>query len=245
MHQMFLLYISVFLSIACSEDNSTKINENNSTQDSLANQSAARSITLLALGDSYTIGQSVSENDRWPIQLKNQNNALNDSVKIETVNIIARTGWTTQELSGALDDANISTTYDLVSLLIGVNNQYRGYPVEEYPQEFKSLLNRAIHYAGGNRNHVFVVSIPDYGYTPFGKSKQETVSKEIDEYNAINKSIAEEYGIQYFDITPISRSGLNNSELVASDNLHPSGYQYKLWVEKIIADENFHQLLTK
>ena len=215
------------------------------TVDSIQDVSEIRRISFLALGDSYTIGQSVAESERWPNQLRDQINTNFDSLRIVGVNIIARTGWTTQDLNSALNNENITGTYDLVSLLIGVNNQYRGYPIEDYPNEFKNLLTRAISYAGGKSEHVFVVSIPDYGYTPFGESNQEKISSDIDAYNVINKRIADEYGINYYNITPISRDGLNKPELVASDNLHPSGEQYKLWVEKIIADENFHQLLNK
>lgn len=243
MKHMFSLLIIALLSFGCSDENSASPDENKN--DIISDIPNIRSVSFLALGDSYSIGQSVAEDERWPNQLKYQNNLKNDSIKIDEVKIIAKTGWTTQELNSALSLANISTKYNLVSLLIGVNNQYRRYPIEEYPSEFKALLNTAIYYAGGNKNHVFVVSIPDYGYTPFGESNQEKISADIDAYNDINKSIAEEYGVNYYDITPISRRGLANPDLVASDNLHPSGKQYTLWVEKIIADKNFHQLLTK
>ncbi|QSE98532.1 SGNH/GDSL hydrolase family protein [Fulvivirga lutea] len=198
---------------------------------------------FLALGDSYTIGESVAEDKRWPVQLANEITKVNSNLVVET-KIIARTGWTTQDLGNALVKEELDASFDLVSLLIGVNNQYRGYPIEEYPDEFEKLLNRAIGYAGGNKNNVIVVSIPDYGFTPFGQSNQAKISHEIDAYNEINKRIAEENGIKYYFITDISRDGLEKPELVADDGLHPSGEQYRLWVERIIADNEFLSIIN-
>jgi lysophospholipase L1-like esterase len=189
------------------------------------------SLYYLALGDSYTIGASVAEDERYPVQLGNR--LLADSANKE-VRIIARTGWTTQDLATALDTTtDFRPAYDLVSLLIGVNNQYQGRSLENYEVEFRSLLERAIQFAGDNTGRVFVISIPDYAYTTFGGGSV-TISQEIDAFNAANRSITAEYGIQYFDITPISRQGLNEPELVASDGLHPSGEQYRRWVDLMI-----------
>lgn len=193
-------------------------------------------LNFLALGDSYTIGQSVPEGERWPNQLADALNMSEYDVTVYSPTIIARTGWTTQDLKSAIATENPPNTYNLVSLLIGVNNQYRGYPIEEYPSEFESLLEIAIKKAGGNSDHVIVLSIPDYGYTPFGESYQEVISEDIDEYNAINKELSEQYGIKYYDITPISRLGLQMPSLVASDNLHPSAEQYSQWVDLIMDD---------
>jgi lysophospholipase L1-like esterase len=193
-------------------------------------------LNFLALGDSYTIGQSVPEGERWPNQLANALNMSEYDVTVYSPTIIARTGWTTQDLKSAIAAENPPNTYNLVSLLIGVNNQYRGYPIEEYPSEFESLLQIAIDKAGGNSDNVIVLSIPDYGYTPFGESYQEVISEDIDEYNAINKELSEQYGIKYYDITPISRLGLQIPSLVASDNLHPSAEQYSQWVDLIMDD---------
>ena len=185
----------------------------------------------LALGDSYTIGESVTENERYPVQLGNWFRA--NSVDIE-VRIIAASGWTTEELAYALDTAtDLRPDYDLVSLLIGVNNQYQGRSLENYGVEFRGLLERAIELAGNNPGRVFVVSIPDYAYTPFGGGSA-VISQEIDAFNAVNRSITAEYGIQYFDITPISREGLIDPALVAGDGLHPSGLQYSRWVELMV-----------
>ncbi|MEO9475598.1 MAG: SGNH/GDSL hydrolase family protein [Cyclobacteriaceae bacterium] len=188
--------------------------------------------TYLALGDSYTIGEAVAVSDRWPVQLIDTLKAK--GVEIETPKIIARTGWTTDELLAAIEKEQLTETYDLVSLLIGVNNQYRGYPVSQQETEFKVLLNQAIQFAGGDTSRVFVVSIPDYGVTPFGKNgNPEKIAKEIDEYNALNKRIADLYEVQYFDITPGSREAENNPDLIATDGLHPSGLMYSEWVKLI------------
>ena len=187
----------------------------------------------LALGDSYTIGQSIAVADRYPIQLKTQ--LINDSINLDTTIIIAKTGWTTANLKNAIIAADLTDTFDLVSLLIGVNNQYQGKPIEEYEIEFAELLQTAINFAGGQKENVFVVSIPDYAFTPFGNGNT-TISQEIDDFNLVNKTITDSVGISYFDITPISREGLDKPELVASDNLHPSGEQYTRWVELFYDD---------
>jgi len=181
---------------------------------------------FLALGDSYTIGESVAESERWP-------NQLAAKLKIPQPKIIATTGWRTDNLKDAIDAASLKPEYNLVSLLIGVNNQYQGKPIEVYEREFEELLQTAIKLAKGKKKNVFVVSIPDYGFTPFGKAKQEKISAELDQYNAINKRIAAKYGVKYFNITEISRKGLEDAELVAGDGLHPSGKMYGQWVELI------------
>ena len=187
-----------------------------------------KSFKYLALGDSYTIGESVTEKDRWP-------NQLAEKLSIPKPRIIATTGWRTDDLKGAMDAANLSNDYDLVSLSIGVNNQYQAKPTTQYEVEFEELLKRAIELAKGNTKNVFVVSIPDYGFTPFGKPKQETITPQIDQFNEINKRITEKYKISYFDITEISRKGLDDPTLVATDGLHPSGKMYTLWVDRISA----------
>jgi lysophospholipase L1-like esterase len=189
-------------------------------------------IRYLALGDSYTIGESVTEADRWPMQLTD---ALRKKGKnIEGPRIIATTGWRTDNLGNAINIANLKPEYGLVSLLIGVNNQYQGKPIEQFRKEFEELLNVAIRLAQGNKENVFVVSIPDYGYTPFGKPNQPRISKELDEYNDISRKITGKYGVKYIYITDISRKGLDDPSLVASDGLHPSGKQYGEWVDLIL-----------
>ena len=198
---------------------------------------AAESITpterkFLALGDSYTIGESVSEKERWPVQLAKKLREKGQSIGEPL--IIATTGWRTDDLMNAVNKAHLKNEYDLVSLLIGVNNQYQGKSSEEYVIEFEDLLKTAIQLAKGKKENVFVVSIPDYGYTPFGKPKQAEISKALDRFNEINKRITEKAGIKYINITDISRQGIQQPELVADDGLHPSGKMYSLWVDRIV-----------
>lgn len=189
-------------------------------------------LSFLALGDSYTIGESVGEQERWPVQLVSK--LATDSILVPNLKIIARTGWTTDELQAGIDKEKLSTQYDMVSLLIGVNNQYRGYPINQYSLEFKSLLLQSIRFAGGNKSKVFVLSIPDYGVTPFGLSKGDSdISSEIDEYNTIASNIAKEHGVVYFNITEISRKAQTDLSLLATDKLHPSGKMYAEWVDLI------------
>jgi lysophospholipase L1-like esterase len=192
-----------------------------------------KAMKFLALGDSYTIGESVAEDQRWPVQLVRVLNAAGKN--IGAPKIIATTGWRTDDLKAAIIRENPAKDYDMVSLLIGVNNQYQGKNVESYAPEFEELLKMAIDFTGGDKSKVFVVSIPDYGFTPFGKEKQEKITAELNEYNRVNKSIASKYGIKYFNITDISRKGFEDPALVASDGLHPSGKQYSEWVKLIAA----------
>ncbi len=189
-------------------------------------------VKFLALGDSYTIGESVAIKDRWPVQLIESLRKL--GLECNDAQIIATTGWRTDNLKNAIIDANLSHDFTLVSLLIGVNNQYQGKTVEDYAPEFEELLNTAILLAGGIKSNVFVVSIPDYGYTPFGKGNQPTITQAINSFNSTNKAITEKLGIKYFNITEISRNGLAYPELVANDGLHPSGLMYTQWVELIL-----------
>jgi lysophospholipase L1-like esterase len=186
-------------------------------------------IKYLALGDSYTIGESVSENERWSVQLADM---LNQNGYPTDVTIIAKTGWTTDELWKGIQATEINHPYDMVSLLIGVNNQYRGRDINEYREQFIFLLNKAIEYAGGDPNRVIVLSIPDWGVTPFANGRDiEQIAKEIDSFNAVNKEETEKANAYYIDITPISRAALNDSSLIAPDGLHPSGKMYAMWAE--------------
>lgn len=187
--------------------------------------------TYLALGDSYTIGQSVTEAERFPNQTVRSLRAGN--IKINDPIIIATTGWTTRNLIDALNTANLQNNYDVVSLLIGVNNQYQGKSIEEYKTEFTLLLNRAVQYAGNKPAHVFVLSIPDYSVTPFASgSNKQKIATEIDQFNAENKKISLQLGVNYLDITSISREP--NPMLLAGDGLHPSGTQYKRWADLLV-----------
>ena len=181
----------------------------------------------LALGDSYTIGESVAETDRYPVQLAH-------ALKIGEPQIIAKTGWTTDELNAAIDKADPHGPFDLVTLLIGVNNQYRGRSADEYRQQFTGLLQRAIGFAGGKAKNVVVISIPDWGVTPFAKDRDRAkIAREIDQFNAINREETLKAGARYVDITPESRKAANDPSLVAGDGLHPSGKMYSEWTQLI------------
>lgn len=189
--------------------------------------------TFLALGDSYTIGEAVVPADRWPMQLASE--LRKRGIDITDPVIIARTGWTTDELDAAIDDAKPAGPFDVVSLLIGVNNQYRGRDKEEYRDQFKLLLARAVEFAGGRASRVVVISIPDWGVMPFAEGRdRKAIAHEIDAFNAINWEESVKAGAQYVDVTPISREVQRFPELVASDSLHPSAVQYKYWMEIIL-----------
>jgi lysophospholipase L1-like esterase len=193
------------------------------------------SYTYLALGDSYTIGTALPDSsEAYPIQLVEK---LNEEPDLEgdPPKIIAFGGWRTDQLLNGIDTAAVEPPYDLVSLLIGVNNQFQNQSPDLYADEFEELLNKAISMAGNDTIRVFVLSIPDYGVTPFGAG-DPTISAEIDTFNAINLNISESYGITYFNITEISRKAENDPGLLAPDNLHPSGAMYELWVNAIFDD---------
>lgn len=187
---------------------------------------------MLALGDSYTIGESVQENDRWPMQLVDMLRETGNN--FEKPEIIAKTGWTTDELIAAINEANPQGPFDLVSLLIGVNNQYRGNSLSTYREEFEFLLRKAIDFAGGNIKKVIVVSIPDWGVTPFAEGRdREKIAMEIDDFNEANKEITESLKVTYVEITKDSRLAATDLSLIAEDGLHPSSKMYKQWASKV------------
>jgi lysophospholipase L1-like esterase len=189
-----------------------------------------KALRFLALGDSYTIGESVPEAERWPVQLVGR--LRQKGLAFADPQIIARTGWTTGELADGIEQAEVSPPYDLVSLLIGVNNQYRGYPQEAYRDEFASLLDQAIIFAGGDPKRVLVLSIPDWGVTPFAAgSDVKAIAADIDAFNAINREESERRGVHSIDVTPLSRQAADDPSLIAPDGLHPSGKMYAGWVE--------------
>ncbi len=188
----------------------------------------------LALGDSYTIGESVEADERWPNHLAG---LLGGKGYPFEVTIIARTGWTTNELWEGIQKASLQPPYDLVSLLIGVNNQYRGYPIEEYRAEFRFLVNKSIEYAGGDVNRVFVLSIPDWGITPFAAGRdRDQITAEIDAFNSVNREESKNAGVHYLDVTPVSRQAIDDSALIANDGLHPSGRMYASWAELMLPE---------
>lgn len=193
----------------------------------------APEVRILALGDSYTIGESVLADERWPVRLAAMMRARGMTVA-EPV-IVARTGWTTDELSSGIDAAHPSGSFDLVTLLIGVNNQYRGRSAEEYRTQFRALFARAVTFAGARPSRVVVVSIPDWGLTPFASGRDRAkIGAEIDAFNAIGREETKRAGARFVDITPISRRVVAEPELVAKDGLHPSGAMYEEWTRLIL-----------
>ncbi|MFC1662134.1 SGNH/GDSL hydrolase family protein [Gemmatimonadota bacterium] len=191
------------------------------------------SLRFLALGDSYTIGESVEPSDRWPEQLSTR--LRGEGVPIESPRVVARTGWTTDELQEGIDAADPSGPYSLVTLLIGVNDQYRGRPVEEYRGQFAGLLRRAVGLAGGEPARVLVLSIPDWGVTPFAEGRdRRTIGEEIDSFNRIARVESGTAAVRWVDVTGVSREVPSHPELVAQDGLHPSGEMYARWVDAVL-----------
>lgn len=190
------------------------------------------SAAYLALGDSYTIGESVAPEERWPAVLTRQLAA--SGADPGDVVYVARTGWSTGDLLRALDRTALEPPYALVSLLIGVNDQYRGGTVDAFRRGFAELLRRAVTLAGGRRDRVFAVSIPDYGYTPFGRAAQPAISREIDAFNAAAADICRGQSVRFIVITDITRRGLAEPALVADDGLHPSGRAYRLAADRML-----------
>lgn len=212
----------VLLLMSCSKENTP----------TPTNPEPTKTIKYLALGDSYTIGQSVCETCRFPIQLQTEIKEILAANNLVTTNIIAQTGWTTTNLKSAIASQNPSSDYDLVTLLIGINNQYQNKPFSLYEQEFPEIVSIAIEKAKGNKANIIVVSIPDYAYTPFGNGNT-TISTQIDNYNAFAKSYCENNNITFINITDITRLGLAQPNLVATDGLHPSEVAYGKFVERI------------
>jgi len=218
---VILLLCALFIS--CSAESMMPTNEN----------PTPKNYKYLALGDSYTIGQSVCETCRFPAQLKDSIGKYLNASDTFQVKIIAQTGWTTANLKSAIATENPLNDYDLVTLLIGVNNQYQSKPFSLYEQEFPELVATAIQKAKGDKNKVIVVSIPDYAYTPFGNGNTN-ISPQIDSYNSFAENYCNANTITFVNITDITRLGLAQPELVASDGLHPSTIAYSKFIERIL-----------
>ena len=196
------------------------------------NSTAQKTLRFLALGDSYTIGESVPVYQSFPYQTVQL--LRKKGMAVHAAEIVAKTGWTTDELMAGIDKTVFEKEYDIVTLLIGVNNQYRGKAADAYAIEFETLLNKAIAFAAGKKKQVFVLSIPDWGATPFAEGRdRKKIAAEIDVFNSINKKITESRGITYISITEGTREATFNQQLVAKDRLHPSGDDYARWAEKL------------
>ena len=194
----------------------------------------SKTFSFLALGDSYTIGEGVAAKDNWPNQLAAK--LTDEGIAVSAPKIIARTGWRTDNLMAAIEAENLTQKYDLVSVLIGVNNQFQGKSIDVYRTDLRAILNTAINQCSKGNAGVFVLSIPDYGSTPFGKLEREAIGLEIDEWNAVCKSVCDEFEVPFYDITAISKKAATDDALTTKDNLHPSGKMYALWVGAIYQD---------
>jgi lysophospholipase L1-like esterase len=191
-----------------------------------------RHYTLLALGDSYTIGEAIPLHQSFPYQAVQL--LRKKGYNFSAPEIIAKTGWTTEELQAAMEDHLFSSRYDFVTLLIGVNNQYRGQQIIHYKEQFETLLNKSLELTGDKKDHLFVLSIPDYSHTPFAAGKNKgAISKEIDEYNKLNKAICIQYRVPYIDTNNVFGIAGNKEVLIAEDGLHPSAAAYAGWAKKL------------
>jgi acyl-CoA thioesterase I len=209
-----------------------------SDEDNSATEIVSANYKYLALGDSYTYGQNVCETCRFPEQLKDSiGQYLNEGDTFQ-IKLIAQTGWTTTNLNAAISIESLPSDYDLVTLLIGVNNQYQNIPFSVYEQEFVTLVNTAIARGKGDKNNVIVVSIPDYAYTPFGQgsSNPSNISSQLNAYNAFAENYCLANNITFINITDITRLGIQQPELVANDGLHPSTIAYSKFVERILPE---------
>jgi len=194
-----------------------------------------KTFRILSLGDSYTVGESLPESQNFP----NEVARLLSASRTVGVEVVAKTGWTTDELLQGMSESEVCSQpkiYDLVTLLIGVNNQYRGRSSSEYATDFEVLLKKALEFAGGNPKKVVVLSIPDWGITPFAKDRNRgQIADQIDEFNTINYQLSKKYRALYINITPWTREAENDLTLLADDGLHPSGKEYARWAESIVA----------
>jgi len=217
MRKYFFFLILFFFFYQCNENPSTEM----------------KTMSFLALGDSYTIGESVLPLERFPNILYQKMNQ--EGILLSEPRIIAKTGWTTDELAGAIAQSNLNdSVFSMVSLLIGVNNQYRGRDTANYRIEFTDLLEKAISFAANKADRVIVLSIPDWGVTPFAANRDTLlIAAQIDAFNLINREISKKYGVYYVDITDISRLAKMQANLIAADGLHPSPLMYQMWVDKI------------
>ena len=231
-----IILISFFLlSVSCNPQNTVELsnieNDNfESVEIDLINSGNSK-LSFLALGDSYTIGEGVNENERWPNQFVEV--AYENGLDFEKPEIIAETGWKTYDLLNAISQANFTQKYDYVSLLIGVNNQFNSRSIDEFEEDLNKLMDKMNSLKKSNGN-IIIISIPDWGYTPFGNSyNREVISSEINLFNNSLINFANSNGLRFVDVTEISRRALNESNLLASDNLHPSGLMYLEWAKKI------------
>jgi len=216
--RFILTFYEIFILILCSSISAVSEQKNN------------QQIRYLALGDSYTIGENVKPQYSIPYQLSSR--LSKNGYNIKDPVIIAKTGWTTSNLLRGIESYNPNIKFDLVTLLIGVNNQFQGRTIEQYRNEFTIILNKAINFADKSNKNVIVFSIPDWGVTPFANGlDRKTISQEIDKFNEVNQEESKKAGVHYINVTKISRQAAFDHTLLAADGLHPSGKMYKRWVD--------------
>ena len=216
--------------IGCARDQDLAMKTPPASSSKDQNQKPAASVRFLALGDSYTIGTSIAESERWPLQLAEL--LRKDGFKLEAPTIIARTGWTSGELLAGINSARPKGVFEVVSLQIGVNNQYRGLDEQQYVRELDELIDLAIEFAGGDPSRVVVLSIPDWGVTSFAADRDGAgIAREIERFNKLKHDRTHRHGCHFVDVTPLSREAADDPSLLASDGLHPSGKMYAHWCE--------------
>lgn len=199
-------------------------------EDNLNNQRESP-YSFIALGDSYTIGEGVDEDERWPNQFVDV--AYENGVDFDQPMIIAETGWKTYDLLNAINQTNFTKKYDYISLLIGVNNQFNSRPIDEFEEDLNKLMNE-MKRIKKNDGNIIIISIPDWGYTPFGESNEMSdISEKINLFNSSLRKFASTNDLKYVDVTEISRRAINEPDLITNDNLHPSGIMYLEWAKKI------------
>lgn len=220
---------SIIYTNEISDQSSTEIIDDNNNKNFISPNN--ESYSFLALGDSYTVGEGVSYEESWPSQFVDY--ALDRGIDFKNPELIAQTGWKTYDLLNAIKSSNLSVKYDFISLLIGVNNQFNSRPLSEFEDDLNEILTE-INYLKKGNSKVIVISIPDWGYSPYGSSyDRDRISDEIDQFNNILKKISEQNNLNFVDVTQISRLAIKEPNLIAEDKLHPSGLMYFEWVEKI------------
>lgn len=222
---VYLFFISIVI-FSCSSSQETQKTTSQTLKD--------ETINFLALGDSYTIGEGLGKDEIWPYLLYNEIKQKGFSIK--QPKIVAQSGWRTDELINAIEKQEINEKYELVSLLIGVNNQFQGRSLEDFKKDFNFLVEKAIRFSKNGTQGVFILSIPDYSVTPFAKNKgfkQATIKSELNQFNQVIYQMALEKNILYFDISDLSRKVESDKSLLTKDLLHPSTKMYKMWVNEI------------
>src|SRR6185503_15442140 len=228
MRSLQILLIALTTLAGCNKKSGTITT--NMTDTTRTKPITGNSLTYLALGDSYTVGEAEPQAQSYPYQLIDSLNSK--GINVSRPNVIATPGWTTQDLINAIATSGINgKKFDFVTLLIGVNDQYQHLSIDSYKQNFTTVLNEAIQFAGGDTSKVFVISIPDWGVTPFANGQDSVIYPEIMNFNAVNLSISKAAGVHYIDVTPVSRTALGDATMIAPDGLHFSGKMYAEWVK--------------